>query len=603
MSVLLKNAAIGTSLIATIRPVTYSRNYDSTHSNYYPVATIGKSGDKNMGFKVVHNDGSNVYLMADDVVAHGNEVEYIGGHTNMDFCPAYVYPIGADTYADYIASTYSSFYFYAYAPTYAGVTGGWDYFSTKYYTATEVAAHRATGTVYNLISYTGDITRLSPEMYVNADGDITDSGTDNIRLCIRLAAELGAYIDDSGFLRFGTAPSAPASIAVTGYVNGDTDYFTTGSTAGITWSRSTDQDGHSINYVLEVSGDGSTWKQIYSGTSRSTTLAITSSYSTVAFRVKAVDETEMESGYVTSSTYTVQPNTAPTTPASITVPSTIITGTNFTVSWGASTDADGNLSGYQLQRSVDGATYETVYTGASTAYVDNLASAYNVSYRVRAFDSYSAYSGYITSNTYTVSSNYAPVITCSTADGGSLGTLTAATDITYTVSDQDGDTVTVSEYLDGTQLRSYTATLDAENTLSITTLMLLKCLNGTHTIKIVANDGTAETNYVLYFVKDVDTATITLTNMIETTSLVAAVSINTVGSIPSDATVSLLVSNNASDASPVWENATSYLNSGSNYVFSNSTAATYAFGYILTVTEGSSGTGGYINSVYGGYKF
>jgi len=595
VSTLLKKAAIGTSLTATILPVTYSRNYSSQYDIYLPAATILQYGKKNMRFKVVHNDGSNIYLMADDVVAHGNEVS-VDSRYNLDFCPEYTYSPCND-YDSYIRSSISQYLFFAFAPTYAGITGGWDYFSTDYYTASEVAAHRATGTVYNVIRSS------SSTMYVNAGGDITSSGTDNIRLCIRLGVGLGAYIGDDGFLRFGTAPSTPASIAVTGYVNGDTNYFTTGSTAGITWSASTDQDGHSINYVLEVSGDGSTWKQIYSGTSTSTTFAITSSYSTVAFRVKAVDATEMESGYVTSSTYTVQPNTAPTTPESITVPSTIMTGTNFTVSWGASADADGNLSGYQLQRSVDGAVYETVYTGASTAYVDNLASAYNVSYRVRAFDSYGAYSGYITSNTYTVSSNYAPVITCSTASGGSLGTLTAATDITYTVSDQDGDTVTVAEYLDGTQLRSYTATLDAENTLSITTLMLLKCLNGTHTIKLAATDGTATTTYTIYFTKDVKTCSITLTNMIATESLVAAVSINTVGSIPADATVSLLVSNNASDASPVWENATSYLNSGSNYVFSNSTASAYAYGYILTITEGSSGTGGYINSVYGGYKF
>lgn len=601
MSVLLKNAAIGTSLTATVYPTTYSSYYSSSQDRYYPMWTVSNSGGKKMSFTVVHNDGSYVYVMADSVVPHGNSIDELYYLYDTDHYPAYSF-LGAvgsiDDYPSYI--TDRGYVVNPMSPLYDGLRGGWDYFSTDYYTSDEVAAHRAVGSTY--IAFVG----YKSSMLVSANGkNITNNAgsNENIRICARFAVGSGAYIDDNNVLRIGSAPSTPASIAVTGYIEDDTNYFTTGSTAGVTWGTSTDSDGHSISYAVEASADGSTWAQIYSGTSTSTTFLLNTNYSQITFRVKAVDAVGAESGYATSDTYTVQPNTAPTTPESITVPSTIMTGTNFTVSWGASTDADGNLSGYQLQRSVDGATYETVYTGASTAYVDNLASAYNVSYRVRAFDSYSAYSGYITSNTYTVSSNYAPVITCSTASGGSLGTLTAATDITYTVSDQDGDTVTVSEYLDGTQLRIYTATLDAENTLSITTLMLLKCLNGTHTIKLVATDGTATTTYTIYFTKAVNNCSITLKNMITTESLVAAVSINTVGSIPADATVSLLVSNNASDASPVWEDATGYLNSGSNYVFSNATASAYAYGYILTVTEGSSGTGGYINSVYGGYKF
>ena len=47
-------------------------------------------------------------------------------------------------------------------------------------------------------------------------------------------------------------------------------------------------------------------------------------------------------------------NTAPSTPASISVPSSIDGGSTITVSWGTSTDAEGNLEGYIVERQVDG---------------------------------------------------------------------------------------------------------------------------------------------------------------------------------------------------------------------------------------------------------
>lgn len=48
--------------------------------------------------------------------------------------------------------------------------------------------------------------------------------------------------------------------------------------------------------------------------------------------------------------YTVIYNQAPTAPSTINVPSEVIGGENITVTWGASTDSDGNLSGYILEK-------------------------------------------------------------------------------------------------------------------------------------------------------------------------------------------------------------------------------------------------------------
>jgi hypothetical protein len=63
-----------------------------------------------------------------------------------------------------------------------------------------------------------------------------------------------------------------------------------------------------------------------------------------------------------------------------------------------------------------------------------------------------------------VSVNTAPTITGSATHGSDLGTKAIGFNLTYTVADADGDTVTVKEYLDNVLQRSYTATLGQTNT-------------------------------------------------------------------------------------------------------------------------------------------
>lgn len=47
---------------------------------------------------------------------------------------------------------------------------------------------------------------------------------------------------------------------------------------------------------------------------------------------------------------TVSTNTAPSTPGSISVPSSIMGGTNISISWEKSSDAESNLAGYKVER-------------------------------------------------------------------------------------------------------------------------------------------------------------------------------------------------------------------------------------------------------------
>lgn len=103
----------------------------------------------------------------------------------------------------------------------------------------------------------------------------------------------------------------------------------------------------------------------------------------------------------------------------------------------------------------------------------------------------------------TVSVNTAPTITSSTANGSNLGTKTAGFNFQYTVNDVDGDTVTVKEYLDNVLKRTYTATLGQVNTFqAVTAANWQKILNGSHTLKVVASDGKADSAaYTVTFAK------------------------------------------------------------------------------------------------------
>ena len=101
-------------------------------------------------------------------------------------------------------------------------------------------------------------------------------------------------------------------------------------------------------------------------------------------------------------------NTAPSTPASISVPSSIDGGSTITVSWGTSTDAEGNLEGYIVERQVDGGSWSQIYQGTATSTTNTVAFGTNtVAYRVKAYDAAGLESGWKTSSTVTVTNNRA----------------------------------------------------------------------------------------------------------------------------------------------------------------------------------------------------
>lgn len=204
----------------------------------------------------------------------------------------------------------------------------------------------------------------------------------------------------------------------------------------------------------------------------------------------------------------------------------------------------------------------------------------------------------------TVSVNTAPTIT--NTSGTQLGEKNAPFNFGYTVTDTDGDTLTVTEKLDGkttatrTGVASGTALTFGQGS---TAENFQRILNGSHTIQITASDGKESTSLNATFTKSVTSATVTLTTPLAVDGDITVAVLQVTGSIPDDATFKVEVTNNANDPSPVWQDATVEVKKGVNIVFTNSTAANgAAFNFRVSVSRGASGTGGYIEAISGAFQ-
>lgn len=435
--------------------------------------------------------------------------------------------------------------------------------------------------------------------YVSSNGRCNgDGATDSYGIRPALVLPSDLLVSDDGSVSTNTAPSTPGSINLPSTIKG-------GEAITITWGASTDAEGNLDGYTLERSVDGgSTWAQVYQGSATSTTNTVPFGSPSVTYRVRAYDTQGLYSSYRTSNRATVINNSAPGAPASITVPNEVNGGSGVTLTWGAATDPDGNLSGYALERQVDGGAWAEVWRGNALSYTDAVTKGWaSVAYRVRAYDAYTTYSGYVTSPTRTVNNNTPPAISCDKASGTDLGTKTGGFSVDYRVDDADGDAVSVTESTDGTAKRTFAATLGADNSFQVTGEYFMKLLNGRHTMKIAATDGKATTEHALTFTKSVTEASVTLEKPMEADAQIEICVLSVIGSIPADAHFTVEVTNNGNDDAPVWEDCTTQVKAGANYVFENKTAANgFAFNFRVTAKRGESGTGGYIVSIQGGFQ-
>ena len=427
-------------------------------------------------------------------------------------------------------------------------------------------------------------------------GDTNCSSSRGIRPALILPSSL--LVSDDGAVSTNTAPSTPGSISVPSSIMG-------GTNISISWAKSSDAESNLAGYKVERSTNGgSSWSQIYQGTATSTTNNVAFGTASVMYRVKAYDDEGLESSWRTSSQVTVVNNNAPSAPPSIAVPNDVKGGSTLVISWTAASDSDGNLTGYILERSTNGgSTYTQVYKGNALTYTDTITKGWaTVMYRVKAYDSYNAQSGYTTSSKRTVDNNTAPTITTSSA--ASLGTKSSGFTVSYSVDDEDAvDTLTVTEKLDGTTKRTYTATRKTTNSFAVTGEYFQKITNGSHTMTVTVTDGKATVTKKFTFTKAVTAANITLAQPMEADAQITLCAITVGGLIPADAVFKVEVTNNGKDSSPVWEDATTEARNGRNHLFTNQTATNgFAFNFRVTAERGASGESGYIASIQGGFQ-
>ena len=430
----------------------------------------------------------------------------------------------------------------------------------------------------------------------SCDNNSCEQNTYGVRPALILPSTL--LVSDDGTVSTNTAPSTPWNISVPSSIMG-------GTNISISWAKSSDAESNLAGYKVERSTNGgSWWSQIYQGTATSTTNNVAFGTTSVMYRVKAYDTEGLESGWRTSSQVTVVNNNAPSAPPSIAVPKDVKGGSTLVISWTAASDSDGNLSGYILERSTDGgASYTQVYRGSALTYTDTITKGWStVMYRVKAYDSYDAQSGYTTSTKRTVDNNTAPTITTSSA--ANLGTKSSGFTISYSVDDEDAvDTLTVTEKVDRTTKRTYTATRKTTNSFAVTGEYFQKITNGSHTMTVTVTDGKATVTKTFTFTKAVTAASITLAKPMEADAQITLCAITVGGLIPADAVFKVEVTNNGKDSSPVWEDATTEARNGRNHLFTNQTAANgFAFNFRVTAERGASGESGYIASIQGGFQ-
>lgn len=214
---------------------------------------------------------------------------------------------------------------------------------------------------------------------------------------------------------------------------------------------------------------------------------------------------------------------------------------------------------------------------------------------------------YIDKNGF-ASANQPPEITSAAGESGAaLGEKNEPFTLSYTVTDGDGDPMTITEKVNGAEMAV------RENVASGTELtvqrlsekaLFQQILNGENTLVLEADDGKTATEWTATFTKNVTSAVLSLAQPLTADDTITVAALTLEGSFPSDMSLSVEMTNNARDDAPVWENCTDIQRGESrafaHHAFTNKTAAKgAAFNYKVTITRGASGVGGNITMIGG----
>lgn len=206
------------------------------------------------------------------------------------------------------------------------------------------------------------------------------------------------------------------------------------------------------------------------------------------------------------------------------------------------------------------------------------------------------------------SANQPPEVTSDAGESGAaLGEKNEPFTLSYTVTDGDGDPMTITEKVNG-------VALGVRENVSTGTELTVQCLsekalfqqilNGENTLVLEVGDGKTTTEWTATFTKNVTHAVLSLAQPLTADDTITVAALTLEGSFPADMSLSVELTNNARDDAPVWENCTDIQRGESrafvHHVFANKTAAKgAAFNYKVTITRGASGTGGNITMIGG----
>lgn len=204
--------------------------------------------------------------------------------------------------------------------------------------------------------------------------------------------------------------------------------------------------------------------------------------------------------------------------------------------------------------------------------------------------------------------NQPPEVTSAAGESGAaLGEKNEPFTLSYTVTDGDGDPMTITEKVNGVALAV------RENVASGTELtvqflsekaLFQQILNGENTLTLEVDDGKTTTEWTATFTKNVTSAVLSLAQPLTADDTITVAALTLEGSFPADMSLTVEMTNNARDDAPVWENCTDIQRGESrafvHHAFANKTAARgFAFNYKVTITRGASGVGGNITMIGG----
>lgn len=179
-----------------------------------------------------------------------------------------------------------------------------------------------------------------------------------------------------------------------------------------------------------------------------------------------------------------------------------------------------------------------------------------------------------------------------------LGVRNTIPTITYSVTEPEGQSITITEYINGVQTKTFTAIDGQEYTFEITQDQWLRlALNTPHQVKIRATDSKGLYSERVYTFTRFETRiqfTLKYDNQAVRDHFIldgqpTRILVTLDGSFPSGSTVLVEACNNFLDNTPTWEDITGPTLSGRGYIFQNNvkTAEQWAINIRITIEKGT----------------